>query len=184
MTPFEYVSVLLSIVISLALAHLLVGVAKIIKVGVSRWSIPLIGWIGLMAFMCVDSWFSTWHARADPVWSLGFVCFLLLMGAILFIDCWLVVPDIEGTEPVDLEAYHAVIRRKFLPGLLAYLCLGIVANLMLEDFQSPTLMLLVGTEAALVVTAWIWESPRVQVGVIAAIYVLSAWYSVNFIPAL
>jgi hypothetical protein len=51
MTAFEYVSVLLSIVISLALAHLLVGVTKIIRAGVRRWSVPLVGWIGLPAFM-------------------------------------------------------------------------------------------------------------------------------------
>ena len=50
MTPFEYVSVLLSIVVSLALAHLLIGIAKMIKVGISRWSIPLLSWIGLMSF--------------------------------------------------------------------------------------------------------------------------------------
>ena len=50
MTPFEYVSVLLSIVVSLALAHLLIGIAKMIKVGIRRWSIPLLGWIGLMSF--------------------------------------------------------------------------------------------------------------------------------------
>ena len=42
MTPFEYVSVLLSIVVSLALTHLLIGITRIIKVGVSRWSVPLV----------------------------------------------------------------------------------------------------------------------------------------------
>jgi hypothetical protein len=43
MTPFEYVSVLLSIVMSLALTHLLIGITEMIKAGVSRWSIPLVG---------------------------------------------------------------------------------------------------------------------------------------------
>jgi len=45
MTAFEYVSVLLSIVVSLALAHLLIGVARVIKVGASRVSVPLLAWI-------------------------------------------------------------------------------------------------------------------------------------------
>jgi len=44
--------------------------------------------------------------------------------------------------------------------------------------------LLVGTQAALVISAWIWASPWVQVGVIAGIYLLSTWYALNFIPAL
>jgi hypothetical protein len=184
MTPFEYVSVLLSIVISLALTHLLIGITKIIKAGVSRWSIPLVGWIGFMAFMCVDYWFSVWHARNDPVWSLGFVCFLLLLGAILFVNCWLIVPEVEIKEPVDLAAHHAAVRRKFLTGLLIYLVLGHLANLMLAGFQSSAVKLLGIAQISLIVTAWIFESPRIQLGVIAAMYLLTAWYALNFIPAL
>src|SRR5512137_904719 len=107
MTPFEYVSVLLSVVVSLALAHLLIGITKIIKAGVSRWSIPLIGWIGVMIFLCIDYWFSIWAARNDPVWSLGFVCFLLVLGAVLFVGCWMIVPEFDGKEPVDLATHYA-----------------------------------------------------------------------------
>ena len=184
MTPFEYVSVLLSIVISLALTHLLIGITKIIKAGVSRWSIPLVGWIGFVAFMCVDYWFSVWHARNDPVWSLGFVCFLLLLGAILFVNCWLIMPEVEATEPVDLAAHHAAIRRKFMAGLVLYMTLGHVANLMLAGFQSTTVKLLGLAQISLIVMAWIFESPRVQLGVIAAMYPLIIWYALNFIPAL
>jgi hypothetical protein len=184
MTAFEYVSVLLSIVVSLALAHLLIGITSIIKAGVSRWSIPLIGWIGLMAFQCVDYWFSLWHARNEPVWSLGFVCYLLLLGSILFITCWTIVPDVEADIPVDLAVQYAASRRKFLPVLLLYYALGQGANLMLSGFQSTAVKLLGLAEFGLVIAAWIYESPRVQLVVIAAMYVLSAWYALNFIPAL
>ena len=184
MTPFEYVSVLLSIVISLALTHLLIGITRIIKSGVRRWSIPLVGWIGFMAFMCVDYWFSVWHARNDPVWTLGFVCFLLLLGAILFVNCWMIMPEVEAAEPVDLAAHHAAIRRKFLAGLLLYMTLGHLANLMLAGFQSTNVKLLGLTQIGLIVTAWIFESQRVQLFVIATMYLLTAWYALNFIPAL
>ncbi|MDH4105858.1 MAG: hypothetical protein OEW50_07425 [Gammaproteobacteria bacterium] len=184
MTPFEYVSVLLSIVISLALTHLMIGITRIIKAGVSRWSIPLVGWIGFMAFMCVDYWFSVWHARNDPVWSLGFICFLLLLGAVLFVNCWMIVPEVEVNEPVDLAAHHAAIRRKFLTGLFFYLILGHLANLMLAGFQSSTVKLLGIAQIGLIVTAWMFESARIQLGVIAAMYLLTAWYALNFIPAL
>ena len=184
MTPFEYVSVLLSIVVSLALAHLLIGIAKIIKVGVSRWSIPLLGWIGCMAFLCVDYWISNWHAHAEPLWSLGFVCFLLFSGAVLFVTCWLVMPDIEGTEAIDLAAYHAANRRKYLSTLLIYFCLSVIVNQLLPGFQSPTMLLISGASIALLVSAWIWKSHAVQVGAVVGIYLLMGWYAVMFIPAL
>jgi|MudIll2142460700_1097286.scaffolds.fasta_scaffold50673_2 hypothetical protein len=184
MTPFEYVSVLLSMVVSLALAHLLIGITKIIKAGVSRWSIPLIGWIGVMIFLCIDYWFSIWAARNDPVWSLGFVCFLLVLGAVLFVGCWMIVPEFDGKEPVDLATHYAAIRRKFLIGLFAFVVLGQLANLVLAGFQSTVIKLLGLAQIGLIVTAWILESPRVQLGVVAAMYVLITWYAVNFIPAL
>ena len=184
MTPFEYVSVLLSVVVSLALAHLLIGITRIIKAGVSRWSTPMVGWIGFMIFLCIDYWFSVWAARNDPVWSLGFVCFLLMVSAVLFVSCWLIVPEIEVKEPADLATHYAAIRRKFLIGLLAYVVLGQLANLGLAGFQSMTIKMLGLTQLGLIGTAWVFESPRVQLFVVAAMYVLMAWYALNFIPAL
>ena len=184
MTPFEYVSVLLSIVMSLALTHLLIGITKIIRAGVRRWSVPMLGWIGFVAFLCIDYWFSVWHARNDPVWALGFVCFLLLLGALLFINCWLIMPEVEPDEPIDLAAHMSVVRRKFLVGLLLYMACGQVANLMLSGFQSPAVKLLGVAQISLLVTAIRFDSPRVQLGVIAVLYVLTGWYALNFIPEL
>jgi len=53
MSAFGYISVLLSIVISLALAHLLTGIAHMIDKGVRRFSIPLAQWIGFCLFLCL-----------------------------------------------------------------------------------------------------------------------------------
>ena len=84
MTAFEYVSILLSIVVSLALAHLLHGTAQILKAGVSRRSAIVVAWNAYVALLCVDYWFSVWSVRNEPVWTLGFVAFLLLLGSLLF----------------------------------------------------------------------------------------------------
>jgi hypothetical protein len=64
------------------------------------------------------------------------------------------------------------------------LILGHLANLMLAGFQSSTVKLLGIAQISLIVTAWMFESPRIQLGVIAAMYLLTAWYALNFIPAL
>ncbi len=72
MGPFEYISVLLSIVISLALAHLLSGIARMIENGVRRFSIPLAQWILFCLFLCVDYWFTIWRVHDVTVWTLGY----------------------------------------------------------------------------------------------------------------
>jgi hypothetical protein len=184
MTSFEYVSVLLSIVVSMALAHLLIGVSQIIRLGVSRWSVPLLGWVGFLIFACIDYWFSVWHARSDPVWSLGFVCFLLGLGAVLFVNCRLVIPADGDTGPIDLAAYHASNRRRFLTGILLYVALGMIANQMLPGFQSLAVTLIGVGQVLALLAALIWDSPAAQLGAIAAMYLVTGWYAVNVIPAL
>jgi hypothetical protein len=96
----------------------------------------------------------------------------------------MIVPEFDGKEPVDLATHYAAIRRKFLIGLFAFVVLGQLANLVLAGFQSTTIKLLGLAQIGLIVMAWIFESPRVQLGVVAAMYVLITWYAVNFIPAL
>lgn len=82
------------------------------------------------------------------------------------------------------STHHAAIRRNFLIGLFAYVVLGLLANLGLAGLQSTTLELLGLTQIGLIGTAWVFKSPRVQLFVVAAMYVLVAWYALNCIPAL
>ena len=53
MKPFDYISVLLSIVLSLALAHILASAAHIIQHGLRRGSALLTFWIAIIAYMVV-----------------------------------------------------------------------------------------------------------------------------------
>jgi hypothetical protein len=96
------------------------------------------------------------------------------------------MPEVDVEESVDLAAHHAALRRKFLAGLLLYTIIGQLANVMLAGFQSPTLQLLGVMQLALISAAWIWELPRIQLGVIAALalYAVAGCYAWNFIPAL
>src|ERR1700688_4927954 len=123
MRPFDYISVLLFFVISLALAHLLTGIAHMIQNGIRRFSIPLVQWIGFCLFLCVDYWFSVWHAHAELVWSLPYVGLLLTQASLVFIASRLIVPGPDGERLIDLTAFYDRNRRKFMGTVLI---LGIV----------------------------------------------------------
>jgi hypothetical protein len=184
MTAFEYVSILLSIVVSLALAHLLHGVALIIKAGVSRGSAIVVGWNAYAAVLCVDYWFSAWSVRNEPVWTLGFVAFLLLLGSMLYLTCHVVMPDVEPGRPVDMVEFRDSRPRRYLSAFFAYQAAGALANLALPGFQSTTMYLLSGAQLSLLALAWARPNARVQGAALVALYVLFGYYAATFIPAL
>ncbi|MFO1408281.1 MAG: hypothetical protein U1F08_12245 [Steroidobacteraceae bacterium] len=184
MSAFEYASILLSIVVSLALAHLLHGVAAIIKAGVARWSSIVAAWNLYAAILCVDYWFSIWHVRAEPVWSLGFVVFLLLLGSALYLTCHVAMPDTDHGRPVDMVGFRGAHARRYLPAFFVYQAAGSLANLALPGFQSTTMQVLSAAQLAVLAVAWWRPTARVQGWALVLLYVLFAYYAVTFIPAL
>ena len=184
MSTFEYVSILLSIVVSLGLAHLLHGIASLIKAGVSRWSTTVAGWNLYAALLCVDYWFSVWHVRADPVWSLGFVVFLLATGSLLYLTCHLVMPDSEHGRPVDMVEFQSTRGRRYLSAMFVYQACGALANLALPGFQSTTMFVLSGLQLGVLGVAWARPTAHVQRWALVALYLLFGYYAVQFIPAL
>lgn len=183
MTTFEFVSVLLSIVVSLAFAHLLTGIARLIQAKVVNPSLPFMGWIGIFLFCCVDYWFSLWQARAVPHWSLAYVLFWVAVGAVLYLTCWLVVPTESAVEEqFDMSEFFESRRRSFLGAYLVYVGMGLFANLTIGSLASAALVSV--SQLVLVGAAYLWRGPVVQAAVIIAMYGLTAWYAVQYISAL
>jgi hypothetical protein len=182
MSTFEFVSVLLSIVISLAIAHLLTGVAQAIKAKKVRFQWVLAGWWLFVFMLCVDYWFSVWRLREASVWTLGFVLTWLVLAAITYIAAWLVVPDADADGTMDFVAHSEANRRKYLAGLLAWVLAGAVVN-----GYTPTMEvanLLVPLFASFFIVGLIWKHAYVQIGVLAAAYAGFIYYALNFIPEL
>jgi hypothetical protein len=114
MQPLGYVAILLSIVISLALAHLLSGIAHMIQNGVRRFSIPFAQWILFSLFLCVDYWFYIWHLHREAIWSLPYVCLLLTQASIIFVAARLIVPSVSDDSAVDMTTFFDRNRRKYM----------------------------------------------------------------------
>lgn len=182
MTTFEFVSVLLSLVVSLALAHVLTGMARMLVAKGMKFSFVLFGWMAVALFDCVDLWFSLWAARDTAVWSLGYVLLWLAAAIAIYLFAWVVVPE-GKLDGVDLRAYHDENRRKFLPLAASYLVVDFLINMTVAQFQS-----LVSFEAVIfympIVVAWIWPNRWVQFGAVALIWFLLIRYAVQFLGAM
>lgn len=179
---FTYVSAFLSIVIALALTHLLAGIAALLRARVVRVSWRYATWVGILMFACVDYWFSIWGLRTETGWSLGFVLYLLVLATLLYISVRLVVPHVSEGVDLDLAAFDNAHRRKYLAAFAAYIATGTIANLSISGFQSAVWINVV--TLALIACAWLWPDPRVQTAVTSAILALFGYYAFKYIPAL
>lgn len=106
MSPFEYLSVLVSVIVGLGLSHLLTSSARLIQ---RRRQIalypPTLLWMGTLFLLQIQIWWVAYQNRSDPWTFFSFLGFLLIpiLGYLL---CYLVVPDLD-TEAVELRrTYH------------------------------------------------------------------------------
>lgn len=184
MKPFDYISVLLSFVISMVFAQVLTGISHLINSGVRRPVTPLWYWIGCVLFYCVDYWFSIWGLRDHRGWSFGYVCSLLVFAASLFLVGRAVVPDAPQPEPIDVTAFYERHRRRILALFFVFSAIGTIANLTLPGFATSELFGLAVVLMILLVIAWRWARPAVQWAVVAGNFVLTSYYVIHYEPLL
>jgi hypothetical protein len=129
---FEYVIVLLSVVLSLGIARVLESHAHLLKRGADvRWSPTYILWLVIILACHVDLWASLWMVRTAASWSMGSLLVVLMGATSLFYAAVLSAPDLEPGRPIDLWAFHLENRRRYLGAVIAYLILGAVINMTL-----------------------------------------------------
>jgi hypothetical protein len=107
MTPFEYLSVLISIILGLGLTHLLSAVRELIqkRARVRFYWLALI-WAALIFMTQVQWWWGIYELRVQPAWNFFSFFFLLLAPVSMYLTAGMVLPDLEGDEECDLKSYY------------------------------------------------------------------------------
>ena len=115
MSIFDYVMILLSVVISLGLAKLLENHAHLIKHGKRvTWSAVYLGWLVIMVLAEIDTWASLWQVHTNARWTALDIGLSLLAAALLFYASILSTPETMGDEPIDLWDFHLTNRHRYL----------------------------------------------------------------------
>ena len=107
MSQFEYVIVLLSFVYALALTHVFS------RVGAMMLARDRVRFSGLLAVAILNAvvqvftdWLTSWDYRNLPEWNLLTIMVCFLVATAVFFVCAAVVPEVEGGEPIDMEAFY------------------------------------------------------------------------------
>lgn len=134
MTASEHVLILLSLVVSLALAHILSGIARLIQAEKVTWSWLHGVWVVLILLLLVDFWISVWQLRLEDNWNILTVLFWMVLAILLYLISALVVPDQVPKNGLDLHEFHDSNRSRYLGLFLLTMPVAFVANFMLEGF--------------------------------------------------
>lgn len=109
MTPFEHLTVLVSIVIGLGIAHLLTTVHELVQVRarVRVYWLPVL-WLVLIFVSLIEWWWAIFALRTTVKWNFFYFLFLLMSPVTMYLAAAFVLPDDSerGNDIIDLRRYY------------------------------------------------------------------------------
>jgi len=122
MTAFEVVFALITMITSLAVAHLLNGVAQVLRQsGRVRFSLPHALWVWIAFCGVIGNWASFWEMRAVESWPAWAVLLIVACLTIQYLFCALVTPEMPEQGELDLREFHARSHRGYVAALISLL---------------------------------------------------------------
>ena len=129
MESFNYLSVLISIILGLAIAQVLQGIRGLVltRSKVKRYT-PTIIWTGMALLIAIQSWWASFSMHQQANWNFLALLIIVLQATCVYMVAALVLPDAKGDNAVDLREHYFAHRHWFFGAVLA----GIVFSLLKE----------------------------------------------------
>lgn len=183
MTAFEIVFTLLTMITSLALAHLLNGYVILLRNAARiRFSFlqGLWGWIALAVL--IGNWASFWGMRSVESWPALIVLLLLAAAVLEYAFCALVTPEMPKEGELTLDEFHASTHRLYIGALIILLITSLLLNLLLgglnmfeswwHDSVLTFVALLVSAIGLFIRARWVQTSVAIVNAVIVTYYLV------------
>ena len=107
MRPYEFIIAFLSFIYALALTHLLLAAARMIRHRRRiKFSGPHILWTIVALLSLGGNWLTLWDFHKQETISLGTIGLGLFFAILNYIVCALVSPDFEDEADYDLQRFH------------------------------------------------------------------------------
>ena len=132
MRSFDYLSVLISIVLGLGITNLLTGLAALVRHRervIGYWPLPV--WMVTVFLIHVQTWWALFGLRGIEQWSFAAFLVVLLQPVALFVMTALIIPDVSASR-VDLRIAFFRETRGFFGALLLALLASLAKNLVLS----------------------------------------------------
>lgn len=121
MTIFEHLGALEAFILSLAIAALVVFVAKLVRRRHTVvWSLPHALWMTIILFNSVLFWIDGFRMRDITSSSVLTVIAILALPLLCFLQSELVAPGDATAEDFDLKAFHERHRAEYIGATVVY----------------------------------------------------------------
>lgn len=139
-TPFDYLSVLISIVLGLGLTELLSNVHRLIQARdrVTFHWLPLL-WGGIIFVALVQWWWAAFGLHRQLEWNFFFFLLILLIPVLLYLAAASVLPTVEPEQTVDLRANYFEIQPWFFWIVAATSLMECLRAMLYADAQAALL---------------------------------------------
>ena len=136
MTPFEYVTVLISIILGLGITQIVTGIADVIH----QWNRikiywPHALWIVLVFVMHIHEWWYTYELKKHEQWHLVSFLFLILYPILLFVLARILFPFGAMDTDVDFKEFYFSNYRKFFLLVSLLVLLAALQDVLLEGYS-------------------------------------------------
>ena len=179
-SPFEHISVLISIVIGLGITQLLMGVHRLVQARerVRLYWLSLV-WVCLMFVAQVEWWWASYTLRDETVWNFFYFLFVLLSPVSLYLAAAFVLPEIGENETYDLRQHYYRSHGWFF----AFVALGPTLDAIRRGLQAGTPWDLGvvnnAVSAALLYLLAVTRRERYHVAVTLIVTALFLWFIVS-----
>jgi hypothetical protein len=163
MNAFDYLSVLISIVLGLGITQVLAGFAGIVRARKRihmYWPVPV--QMGAVFLIAVVVWWSMFGLREVRVWT--FATFLMVMGqaVAVYLMAAFITPEIATAEDLNLRELYFREARWFFASSLALLAFSVAKNLMLSGHMRSSDLVGHGAFAGISLAGLIGSGDRVH----------------------
>ncbi|MGI9086319.1 MAG: hypothetical protein ACR2HH_01040 [Chthoniobacterales bacterium] len=178
MDEFNYLSVLLSIILGLAIAEILTGFRGLLQArGRVRLYWPSLLWSFILLAIYAQTWWAMFGLRTHHAWTFAGFAIVLVHLILLYMLASLVLPPLEeGAAVIDLRANYFAQRRWFCALLLFTVGVSLAKDLVIDGaFTDRTNLAFHLLFAALGLFGWIsrreWYHKALAV-MVAALFAL------------
>jgi hypothetical protein len=173
---FEYLSVLISIILGLGITQILTGFGRWLEQrGTFRAFLPSIGWAAFLLIVHVQTWWSMFGLRHWPDWNFLQFSVVLLQPSILFLMAVLVFPGPHSND--DLRSNYFAQRRWLFGLLMALLVVSVLKDLIRSgDLPEAPNLVFHGVFFSIAATGFATESERTHHGLVVAALASIALY--------
>jgi hypothetical protein len=135
MTPFEYIIVLISIILGLGITTILTGVADFVKHPPSaRMYPPYVIWIVLVFVLHIQEWWESYSLKSIEGWRLPMFLFIILYPIALYILAHLLFPA-DLKKGADTKSFYLNnYPRLFITAIIMDV-LGIIHNVFISNYR-------------------------------------------------